>query len=531
MNHIPVRRLILSGFIVTLTLFSLLAISSILMTRRNKNQITRLHNIDFKSLENYHRLYKNTLTIQTFATKTFNSHSIAGLKQTLNRIDRYRLNISACMKSLLLSPFERDRLSELLKTVDLIKRKINETLKNPSQGKQAAKNLNLYTSEAISLIDQLLKYRLTLMGRRLTAIDKNITKSITINLTIVVIIALILAAGYVVLKRSLIKPLEGVETVIDAVGKGDLNIKFTVKTKNEIGKLKMGLNRMIENLKNITSNIKSLSETVATDAEALSSAASKAFDASTKTLSSMEEIKNAIGNTTTAINEIAHSNQELVELIESISSVNHEMLADMEKRIKRVETNAGFANEASKQINIVGKSSENIGKILEVIGEIADQTNLLALNAAIEAARAGESGRGFAVVADEVRKLAEKTRASTEEIRATITAMQQDVNKAIQKTEQTKMSILAEKEAIGLNQKHVNEVVKRTEAAINKIHTTSAATEEISSTAYSIERQVQAVTEAAKENSKAAEKIADAAYDLKKTTRNVFNLINNLKTG
>ena len=60
--------------------------------------------------------------------------------------------------------------------------------------------------------------------------------------------------------------------------------------------------------------------------------------------------------------------------------------------------------------------AEGIGRIMNVISDIADQTNLLALNAAIEAARAGDAGRGFAVVADEVRKLAEKTMTATKEV-------------------------------------------------------------------------------------------------------------------
>jgi methyl-accepting chemotaxis protein len=154
------------------------------------------------------------------------------------------------------------------------------------------------------------------------------------------------------------------------------------------------------------------------------------------------EATHATNQVLDAIQDITASLQKQIADIDVANHTASEIRAAMQEAVEKARLQFEIVlsrtqgirtsiDESSRTIRTLSDSTVQIGKIVNVINEIADQTNLLALNAAIEAARAGESGRGFSVVADEVRKLAERTAKATHEISHMISTVQGQARDAV----------------------------------------------------------------------------------------------------
>jgi methyl-accepting chemotaxis protein len=151
----------------------------------------------------------------------------------------------------------------------------------------------------------------------------------------------------------------------------------------------------------------------------------------------------------TAMNEIATTISELLATSRQIAESAQRVAGIADQTAGAANTGdvtVGKANESvsgiRRQVDQVvhhmlelGRKSQQIGAVLDIVSELAEQTNILAINATIEAAGAGEAGKRFAVVADEIRKLADRVGGSTKEVRALIEDVRNAVNTTVMATE------------------------------------------------------------------------------------------------
>jgi len=123
------------------------------------------------------------------------------------------------------------------------------------------------------------------------------------------------------------------------------------------------------------------------------------------------------------------------ESVAQFSMTITEISSNVNRTASLSEDAKELAINTCEAVRNLDQSSRVIGKIVEVIQELADQTNLLALNATIESARAGEAGRGFAVVASAVKDLAKQTAAATKNIEESVRDIQQNIAGVVDSTQ------------------------------------------------------------------------------------------------
>lgn len=155
-----------------------------------------------------------------------------------------------------------------------------------------------------------------------------------------------------------------------------------------------------------------------------------------------KEQATAMSEIATTISELLATSRQIAESAQRVASIADQTAGAAnagDGTVTRAsESIGGIRRQVDQIVNHMlelGRKSQQIGSVLDIVSELSEQTNILAINATIEAAGAGESGKRFAVVADEIRKLADRVSGSTKEIRGLIEDVRNAVNTTVMATE------------------------------------------------------------------------------------------------
>ena len=356
------------------------------------------------------------------------------------------------------------------------------------------------------------------------------SKTVLIGLGIVgIAIGLIVAS---LIARSIITVVAKMVAMIQEVAANNLTIEdMEITSQDELGQAGSALNSMKNNLSTIMQSIASTAEHVASASEEISASATQSANGSEAQKDQVHQVATAMQEMAATVHEVSESCNKAAESAHETAQTACRGGTIVEDTLAHMRSIAGSVRETAQKVQELGSRSDQIGKIVGVIDDIADQTNLLALNAAIEAARAGEQGRGFAVVADEVRKLAERTTKATKEIAEMIQSVQADTRGAVEKmqsgTQQVEKGVeVTAKAGESLKQiigqaEHVGEMVTHIATAANE---QSSTTETVNANMEQINKLVAESAEGAQQSAQACEQLSSLALELQ-------NLVSRFKLG
>ncbi|QDQ28788.1 methyl-accepting chemotaxis protein [Chitinimonas arctica] len=267
----------------------------------------------------------------------------------------------------------------------------------------------------------------------------------------------------------------------------DFTRRVTIKGNDELTVAARSFNRLVATVQNAlhetheaSAEIAGVARKLLNTAGQVANGSAKQSDAAGAMAASIEQLSTSISHVTDGANQARSFSRDAGERARSGREVIDRTVNEMSGISTEINLLGGSVDE-------LGRRSQEISSIVQVIKDVAGQTNLLALNAAIEAARAGEQGRGFAVVADEVRKLAERTTGATLDIASKIGAIQSSIEIAV---------------------KAVRSTVEKVESGVTLTRQAGGAMHAITAGTQEVEQQVSAISGALVEQNIASQQIA-----------------------
>ncbi|HDR7719966.1 methyl-accepting chemotaxis protein (plasmid) [Bacillus albus] len=378
-------------------------------------------------------------------------------------------------------------------------------------------------------------------------LQKNNTASATNTIMLfvsisIIAIAIVIFIGYII-KSAIRQPIVLLERDMEKVSAGDLTIRTSYKSDNELGSIVRSFNSMLDNLQQLIGEVKITTQEVISSTNGMLQDTKRASHISREVVQTISEVDKKIEGQVTSIQESSSSMEEIATgvqtVAESSATVTEVAVTTTEQvnsgsevikqSILQMNSIHEVVEETSKVIERLVMRTQQIDKALDAITNIAEQTNLLALNASIEAARAGENGKGFAVVAAEVGNLAEQSKASADEINHLILAIQQDTKDTVDAMQKGQQKASEGKETANKADQAFSSIMVAINKITSQIQEVSAATEEMSAGTEEVNASMSSVSETAAQVAKETTQTVQSIQSQAASIEEISNQSNKIK--
>jgi len=356
-------------------------------------------------------------------------------------------------------------------------------------------------------LDTLINYHVDAAGKAYTQISKLATSTEWIAAIITLAGLLLSIALTFAVSLSITRNVSRLRTASLQMAQGDLTARAGVCCNDELGVVGNSFDQMVTEFSSLISQVKQSSHEVSSESQQLASAAQAVERGSNEQISQAAAASSSAVQLQNAVRTVA---DRIVQVVSATDQAGQQVThgqAVVNDAVRGIEDVASTVAESANIIVSLGQRSDEIGRIVQVIKDIADQTNLLALNAAIEAARAGEQGRGFAVVADEVRKLAERTANATNEISNMIQAIQTETGQTVQIMERGNQQVNNGVSLANQAGKALDEINHAVRQVVELIHDINMSSKEQDRAADEITRRVEEIAQAAQNNGASVQQV------------------------
>ncbi len=355
------------------------------------------------------------------------------------------------------------------------------------------------------------------LHKQLKLLVRRITMIVVISLVAIFFIAIFFA-------RSVTLPISQVVSILKdiAQGEGDLTRHLNIQTNNEISLLSTWFNKFVDSILRIVSQVRDASLNVTSSAQELSlvaediNAGTEEISAATEEVTSGAEVQNKrvmetsrtleeMGELMAEVRRQAERLGEASRRADEVAKAGGEAVGEMVAKMDRIRE---VTDRSSYIVERLGERSQQIGKIVSIITELARRTDMLALNAAIEASKAGDYGRGFAVVAEEVRSLADSSGSSALQIRKIVSHIQEETEEVISSMKRGVVEVEEGREVVAKTGEALQQIVDMVREMATMIEQIRASVQGQVQSAQRVVKAIDEVSVIAEENASSASQVS-----------------------